>query len=294
MSNEQGLPSLDELFANAFAEGDEPAAPAVEQVAEETAPVVEVEQSEEVIPAKLSDLVGQAPESAPAPTFDAATPIQLPTGETVTLQQLIDGNMIRKDYTQKTQALAEERRQLAAAAELHQLLAEDPQGTVLSLAAKLGIDISGVEVREPKDVSRILKSDEDKIAEIAARKAQEEYEKYRQNDPAIRQYEVQESLGKAYREIDRIAQTYGESFDQDDRDALLLLAIEHNEPNLEYIYLKAKTVLESKKAEAERVRASTVRRTAGTPGTTSADAVKTRPKSIEEAWELAQIQLATT
>jgi hypothetical protein len=293
VSNEQGLPSLDDLFKDAFAD-DESAEPAVEQVAPPaTEPVQEEEQSEEVIPAKLSDLVGQAPQ-APAPTVDAATPIQLPNGETKTLQELIDGNMMRADYTQKTQALATERQSFEAANELFQMLQSDPQGTVLSLAQKLGLNIDGVELQDPKDVSRVLKSDEDKIAEIAARKAQEEFAKYRQSDPAIKQYEAQESLNKAYREIDRIAQTYGETFDQDDRDALILMAIENNQPNLEYIYLKAKSVLNSKQAEAERVRTASTRKTAGTPGTTPADAVKVRPKTIQEAFELAQIQLATT
>jgi hypothetical protein len=59
----------------------------------------------------------------------------------VTLEEALSGYQRQSAFTRKTQELAQEREQLAHMAQLAQALDRDPQGTILSMARNLGIDL---------------------------------------------------------------------------------------------------------------------------------------------------------
>lgn len=291
MATKTDSPTLDELFAEAFST-DEVETQPVEVVAEETVEVEEGEQPEEVaVPAKLSDIIEQPSfEDSTKPTVDLAQKVVLPDGTEATIQDLIAGNMRERDYTQK-------RQRDSAAVELYDMLQEDPEGTIAALAQKVGLrladDYAANQLRNKKDVSRIVKGDDDKLAELVAAEAKKVFEQFRQSDPVIREQEARAAQMKVQQEFDRIQTVYGATLDEADRNALLGIAIKNNDPNLEFIYLRAQAALNAKKAEAERINQGRVRKTAGTPLPTKADQLTQRPKSIEDAFKLAELQLAT-
>lgn len=291
MATKTDSPTLDELFAEAFST-DEVETQPVEAVAEETVEVEEGEQPEEVaVPAKLSDIIEQPSfEDSTKPTVDLAQKVVLPDGTEATIQDLIAGNMRERDYTQK-------RQRDSAAVELYDMLQEDPEGTIAALAQKVGLrladDYAANQLRNKKDVSRIVKGDDDKLAELVAAEAKKVFEQFRQTDPVIREQEARAAQMKVQQEFDRIQTVYGATLDEADRNALLGIAIKNNDPNLEFIYLRAQAALNAKKAEAERINQGRVRKTAGTPLPTKADQLTQRPKSIEDAFKLAELQLAT-
>ena len=291
MANRTDSPTLDELFREAFST-DEVEKQVVEPVVSEEVVEEEGEQSEDMaVPAKLSDLFEQpAPADSIAPTVDLAQKVTLPDGTESTIQDLINGNLMRKDYTKKTQVLS-------AAKELYEMLQEDPEATVAALAQKVGLkladDYAVQQLRNKKDVSNIVKGDDDRLKELVAEQAKTLFEEFRQNDPAMRDQETRAAQAKVQAEFDRIQTIYGTELDADDRNALLGVAIKTNDPNLEFIYLRAQAALNAKKAEAERVNAGRVRRNAATPIMSKADALLVKPKTLDEAWKLAELQLAT-
>lgn len=297
MADKTDSPTLDELFAEAFAD-DESTEQPVEVVAE--VPVVEEvdEQSEEVaVPAKLSDLFEQPAPVADSetPTVDLAQEVTLPDGKKLPLKELVDGYLRREDYTQKTQSVAEEKKTFAAAKELYEMLQDDPEGTILALAQKVGIQVGEPtfnQLRKPKDVSKIVKGDDEKIAAIAEAKARELLDEFRKSDPTIVEAERRQSQARVQSEFDRIATAYNHPLDDADRQALVNIAIQRNEPNLEYLFLQARAALDARKAEAERVNATRVRKTSATPVPTQADVATVKPKTIEESFAQAELMLA--
>lgn len=60
----------------------------------------------------------------------------------VTLQELVQGFQLHSDYTQKTQALAREREELAALRTLADAIASDPIGTVSAMAERFGVKLA--------------------------------------------------------------------------------------------------------------------------------------------------------
>ena len=73
-----------------------------------------------------------------APTFTIE-------GEQVTLDELQGGYMRQRDYTQKTQLLAQQRQQYEAATRLAEALQTDPRGTLLQLAEASGVDLGSLQ-----------------------------------------------------------------------------------------------------------------------------------------------------
>lgn len=66
-------------------------------------------------------------------------------GEQVTLDELRGGYMRQRDYTQKTQLLAQQRQEYEAATRLAEALRSDPRGTLLQLAEATGVDMGSLQ-----------------------------------------------------------------------------------------------------------------------------------------------------
>jgi hypothetical protein len=66
-------------------------------------------------------------------------------GEQVDVNELRSGYMRQRDYTQKTQLLAQQRQEYEAATRLAEALRADPQGTLLQLAEATGVDLASLQ-----------------------------------------------------------------------------------------------------------------------------------------------------
>jgi FKBP-type peptidyl-prolyl cis-trans isomerase (trigger factor) len=265
----------------------------------EPAEVEEQSEAEATIPAKLSDLVGQVSEETPTtPTVDLAQVVVLPDGTKATLQELVDGRLMRADYTQKTQELAAEKKRLAAAQELYEMLQDDPEGTVQALAQRLRKTNSEGDAwnaqplsRKGKDASSVL-GQPDKVAELVREEAKKLFEEWRSTDPILQEQAVAASQKRVDAELSRIAQTYGTDLDSADRDAIIREAIRLNEPNLEFVFLRLKSMLDAQIREAERIRAAKPNRSAGNGSPSAATAKTSVVKTIEDAFSHAELVLA--
>lgn len=90
--------------------------PETENVETSPAQAVEQEASDDE-PEAIDDQEGDVPVETATPLDAYDTPIKMPNGETVTLQELIDGHFRHDDYTRKTQEDAETRRGLQSLGE---------------------------------------------------------------------------------------------------------------------------------------------------------------------------------
>lgn len=66
-------------------------------------------------------------------------------GEQVSLNELQQGYLRQRDYTQKTQLLSSQRQQYEAATRLAEALQSDPRGTLVQLAAASGVDLASLQ-----------------------------------------------------------------------------------------------------------------------------------------------------
>lgn len=66
-------------------------------------------------------------------------------GEQVGLDELRNGYLRQRDYTQKTQLLASQRQEYEAATRLAEALRADPRGTLLQLAEATGVDLGSLQ-----------------------------------------------------------------------------------------------------------------------------------------------------
>lgn len=162
MTDEQGLAPFEEAAAEALAELDtaessetpESASPAPEehdqsedgQATPEASEQPESEATEEPEAEEEELFPLEEDEENGSDSFEIAldTELELPGVEgPITLQQLVDGNLRQADYTQKTQALAEQRREVEAVKESHdkaiafwEALRKNPQEVVRQLAVE--------------------------------------------------------------------------------------------------------------------------------------------------------------
>lgn len=196
--------TLDSLIAEAAAEtnpGDQGSEPEVEGEGNtEAAEVTEAEATSEVA------------------TDDGEKYTVTIDGQTVevTLDEALKGYQRHSDYTQKTQALAQERERYAAFDALDRAFADDPVGTLQSLAKSLGVNDLGQapaeEAEDPDPVQQRLQQVEAVLAE---------------QENARRQEAVD-------RELDAVKTKYSKP-DLDETE-LLQFAIQNNITNLDMAY----------------------------------------------------------
>ncbi len=211
---------------------------------------------------------------------------------------------MRKDYTQKTQELAEQRKQfdeekgsLEGARDLRDMLQSDPIGTITEMALRAGIiDEQTARVASQRRNVRAedvipRRDDAADIEQLVEEKAREMLESMMKDNPAMQEYELRQAQNQVNAAFEQLEGDYGVSFDTADRNTLLELALKWNEPNLEYVYLKAQRELDKKQKARGRVKAAQPKR--GVSGTQpgDADVVTETPKTLEDAWKRAEVML---
>ena len=182
----------------------EPGKVADTPVVEEKAPAKETEP-----PAKET---APAPESTPGEVkAEPPQAYKLPDGREMTAEQIIElekGYMMQKNYTQKTQALAEERRLLDEQKKAHEKalkLMQDYERDPIGTAQRLQEEAELKGVYEPKDPDTLAL--EDKQRELEAKERE------------IKQKEQELELQTRYSELNNrmaaLEQKYGEEFDRE-------------------------------------------------------------------------------
>lgn len=310
--SDKGLPSLEEIWADAdlgdgLGDGFDGGQVAEDELDFSSAHLdSEGEQSEDdkFVPAKLSDLFAQSDDDGQAETgpIDLAQEIPLDDGTTVTLRELIDGRLMRSDYTRKTQELASEREQfetqreqLEAVKQLKDMITSDPYTVVTDMAVRLGI-IDESEARFAAnrrftgDPESILPTKQNKapspedLEALVEQKAQEKLEQLLNNNPTVKQLQTQAAWAEVNNIFDQIEQVYDTQLDAADRQTLLKLSVDLNEDNLEYVFLRANTALQKRQSGQDRVRKGQgVRSVRGTQPN-NADLVTTPPADMDEAF----------
>ncbi len=323
MSNE-GLKSLEEIWAS-MDDGDglsdEPAevldVDDVEGVDETSDSQVDAagEQSEEddFVPAKLSDLYAQSDEDG---QDDDEVPVDLDQefvldGEPVTLRQLVDERLMRKDYTKKTTEVAERQRELEqlkadldAASQIKDSLLNDPVGTITEMALQLGIideDTAAYAARRgfKGNASELLPQGkaEDKgqkpedIEALIEQKAQAKLEEMMQANPAFKQMEVAQARSQVDGIFSQIEKQYDTELDIDDRKVILQASLDMDQDNLEYVFLKLNSALQKQQAGRSRARNGQATRSVRGAQPNDADVVTEPPSSFEEAWRRTALKL---
>ncbi len=183
--------------------------PAPEAQAEVEQPAVERDEEEGL----FTDLVEDSPDDqAPMQSFEVVV-----NGKTemVSLEELRAGYMRQADYTQKTQELAEERKDTQVALDLYHSLQTNPTATIQKLweAQRGGEPLTQV-APAPEPTSDIDALVEAKLNERLA------------NDPRLKALEEQEALAEVNRVFAQLEEVYETTISEKDRGIVLQKAID--------------------------------------------------------------------
>lgn len=215
----------------------------------------------------------------------------------VTLDELQSGYMRQADYTQKTQALAEDKRRLAQAEQLIQFLDRNPERTLQALAEQYGVSFSQQQQQPSDDAwgddwtggndSEPPRQTQDsvllaKVQELEARLADRD---------------MRDEQAAISAEIKDLQSTYGDDIDV---QHIMRHAVDNGFGSLAAAYrdLYFDDVFEEwrkhsqKKSEddavTEQKRAASVVSTGGAANTSAIGETVERPKSIRDAYLLAK------
>lgn len=276
----------------------EPTSP-LESQAQESASIV-AEQSEQPIEdgeLSLADITfdeDEQPEEESSTETDVNwdQEFAIPGLGVKTLRELVDGNLRQDDYTKKTQAIAEQRRQLESsnvpegAAKLYELLQNDPAGTVMQMAQELGM-ADGLRPEADPIIPNNSdpQIDTDRINEMIEQRVQEALAS-RPEIEAVRQEQYYNQING---ELDSIGRKYDVELSEQDKIAVLNNTLKTKHQNLELTFLQMREQLNKKMASKERVQQSSSGLTRTKTVETQADE---RPKTVKEAFQLAMAQLS--
>lgn len=244
---------------------------------------------EEEGPSKLSDLAVEEtePVEVEAPSLDEDGLVDVPDHGQVSLKELRDGYLRQADYTQKTQKLADQRREAEQAVALWDMLQEDAVGTIAQMAVRAGIVSEDAVADLPAPKTEVRSEDapqEADIEQLVAQKVQEVL----QSTPEIAQLRQDAATQRVTGELDRLENDYGMELDGDDRVAIVKTAISNRE-GLELTFLKMKEKVDKLNAEKDRVVRSTTRVRSTK---ISSKEVLDKPATVEEAYERAVAELS--
>jgi hypothetical protein len=279
---------------------DDPAAEPNELPAEETEeeveaePIVEEQPDPDEVPTKLSDLVEEEeqPEEDSKPSLDLDTVVELPNVGKKSLRELMEGYLRQDDYTQKTQTLAEQRKDAERAIKLYDLMKEDTVGTIASLAVDAGLVDSdqlgdakpSFAVKQFFEDDRQVAPTEESIDEVVARKVAEALGENEQ----LKQMQQQDATNQIISDLNDIERDYEDTLDDADRRAILQRALQEDNPNLEHVYLRMQAELTRAQAVKQRIKDGTTPR----PGqrVPDKDITDKKPDNVREAWDMAVAQ----
>lgn len=229
----------------------------------------------------FGDLEDEVEPASDEPAFDPFEyEFDLPgEEEPVSFQELIDGRMRQRDYTQKTQELAEARKANEQATRLWDALQENPVEVVRKLAVDAGLVAADGQPVAELDLSP-FRTTEQVEAEIAKR-----VEAELATHPLVQKAQladVEASMNAAFAAIER---KYEVPLGPKSRREILIRAQKSGTPDLELVFNAMLAQRQARATTADDLRAAAPSRTTGRSTKTAPN----EPQSIEEAWELAEV-----
>jgi hypothetical protein len=231
-TNTAGL-SLKEAAAKAEAElalTDESTEPVSSVDSESPAPVVEQPAVETETETGLFDSLVEQPEQ---PVLDSEELYEV-NGEMVSLDQLRAGYMMQADYTQKTQELAEEKREAEKALTLLRLLEERPVATIRKLYEQIntGAPLTGTDEislstqpsdqpQAPTDIESLVEA---RVAEML------------ENDPRLVTLQQERALAQINDIFGEIEEMYQVSLTDADKRLVLQTAQDMNTTDIKFVF----------------------------------------------------------
>ena len=207
-------------------------------------------------------------------------------GELVTFGEMKNGYMRRKDYTQKTQAVAEERRTIEEAAKFFESFEADPSEFARAMAVEYGwLDPEStapvVEIEIPKVLSE---------EELDARLEEMLVERV-SSDPRVVEAETIAARRTIDEEFDRIGSEMRVSIPPELRESLLAEAAQRQVFDLELLF---KARLANRQQSSDNlIRGGAARPRSTGPGG-APEAPTAQPSTIEEAWQQAKLEANTS
>lgn len=214
----------------------------------------------------------------------------------MTVEDLINGNLMRADYTRKTQQLSEDRKQFAqenaAAAKLMSALKENPAGTIASLAVSVGLlqenQLDAATMAQINREHRVPSREEvDQQVEAKAKALLE-------TDPRIQEAEDARLMREVETQFSSIESDHGVKFSQRDKQAILEHAVKMETMRIDLAYLDLK-----ERADRLRSQRQAAQQTApqapqsGKVEDSTSTQPSTPPKTVREAWQRAKAQAAS-
>lgn len=272
-------------------------APSVEASGEQ-APPVATEQTEETSgpDGELQQVVDLMSEPE---TTDPASPSEINWNQNVTvstvdgeqtirLQDLRDGYMKGADYTQKTQALSEDRKRLEQAEAFMKAYTEDPAEFARAIAEETGWLQPGA--RPVKDIEGVrLPTDEDFDAEVE-RRLQAKVEGL----PEVQEGRAAAALREINQTFDGIGTKHGVEIPKEVRRSIMQEAHDRGITDLELVFEARIARVRDRQRQSTELRSIAPSRPGQQPLAASGDGSEPVPiGSIEDAWRQAVAEEAT-
>lgn len=203
------------------------------------------------------------------------------------VEELVNGYLRQADYTQKTQALAEERKAFKAEAEVASKLIDslrsDPAGTIASLAVEIGL-IAESDLR-PDVMARINREHQVPSRETVEQEIQARAQALVEQDPRVQEASDMQLRAQVEQSFSEIETEHGIKLSSRDKDLVLQQAVDMQTMRLDLAFLALKT--KADKLRNERKAASqSAPQGGGVRGASAPQAEAPLPpaKTIAEAW----------
>lgn len=226
-------------------------------------------------------------ESAGPIDLNQTIPVSTVDGERqVRLQDLRDGYMMRADYTQKTQALAEDRKRLDQAEAFMKAYTDDPQEFARAIGEETGWLQPGQ--RPIKEIDGVkLPTDEDYEAEVQRRLEQKVEEL-----PEVQEGRAAKALREINQEFDRIGSKHSVNIPADVRRAIMQEARDRGVNDLEILFEARIARARDRQRQNSDLRRSAPSRPGQAPLAASQDgSAPPEITTIEDAWAAAAAEV---
>ncbi len=207
--------------------------------------------------------------------------------QTVTMKEMRDGYLRQADYTQKTQAVADERRHLERAEGFLKMFEEDPAGFTRSLAVQAGLISEGDEpIRE---IPMVSIPTQDSLDELIKEQVEERYK----NDPRAKDLDVRDAEVQITTEFARLEEKFDVPIGPEVRQSILQEAYQTGNPSLEGIFAGRLVLAQQKQSRAGSTSRATTSRPGSAPSSIDLDSESDKPpKDIKEAYQRAKVAAA--
>lgn len=297
----EGIQDLEAAFAEAASESDsvqsddveatEPVAEAddssiAEQAGDEAGDqpdVAETTDTDDDLVQQMLEGEPKGDEAAESAAVDFAAPLEVDLGDgptTVTIQDLVEGNLRQRDYTQKTQELAAMRSDLTDAKKFYDTFMEDPVDFARALAVRAGVMDSDAPIRET-DAVKVQSAEQFEAAvrtEVEARLA---------NDPRMVQATQAAAVASVNAEFDRISAAHEMPIPAELRQSIVDEATRRGTADLELVFEARLARAKANSARAAEKTGAATKRPSASPAEGRPDEVEPAVATVEDAFEWA-------